>query len=223
MRIGILGGTFNPIHRGHLHIAEQTRTRLGLDQIIFIPTGDPPHKPAESLASAHHRLEMVKLATKDFPSFRVSDIEASSSHTCYTIDTLHALKSQIKGQLFFLVGLDAFLDLPTWKASEQLLAETNFVVISRPEVRFSQIKSLTMTPSIPEEELVALDEGQRDCLEIPTSANTTLTLLALPPCKISASTIRDRLRKGLSVDDWLPPPIESYIIDHHLYCTKKGV
>ncbi len=219
MRIGLLGGTFNPIHRGHLHIAEQTRMRLALDQIIFIPTGDPPHKPAETLAPAHHRLEMVKRAVQNTPYFRVSDIEASSSHTCYTVDTLHALKSQIEGELFFLVGLDAFLDLPTWKASDQLLAETNFIVISRPEVRFTQIRSLPMLPSIPEKDLIALDNGQPDRLEIPTSAKTTLTLLALPPCEISASTIRDRLQNGLTVGDWLPTLIESYIIQHHLYGT----
>ena len=219
MRIGLLGGTFNPIHRGHLHIAEQTRTRLALDQILFIPTGDPPHKPAETLAPAHHRLEMVKLAIQDTPYFQVSDIEATSSHTCYTVDTLHALKSQIEGELSFLVGLDAFLDLHTWKASDQLLAETNFIVISRPEVLFTKIRSLTMLPSIPEEDLTALDNGQQDCLKIPTSAKTTLTLLALAPCEISASTIRDRLHQGLSMNDWLPPSIDSYIIQHHLYGT----
>lgn len=219
MRIGLLGGTFNPIHRGHLHIAEHTRTRLALDHILFIPTGDPPHKPAETLAPAHDRLEMVKLAVQDIPYFRVSDIEAMSSHTCYTIDTLHALRNQIEGELSFLVGLDAFLDLHTWKASDQLLAETNFIVISRPEVLFTQIRSLPMLPSIPEEDLTALDEGQRDRLEIPTSAKTTLTLLALAPCEISASTIRDRLHQGLSMGDWLPAPIESYIIHHHLYGT----
>jgi len=223
MRIGILGGTFNPIHRGHLHIAKYTRARLELDQIIFIPTGDPPHKPIETLAPAHHRLEMVKLATKAFPDFRVSDIEALSSQTCYTIDTLHALRSQIQDELFFLVGLDAFLDLPTWKASDQLFTKTNFIVISRPEVRFEQIKSLTMLPPILEEELAALDNGSKDLLDIPTSPNTTLTLLALPPCEISASTIRDHLQKGQSVDDWLPPTIESYIIEHHLYDVEKGV
>lgn len=219
MRIGLLGGSFNPIHRGHLHIAEHTRTRLALDHIIFIPTGDPPHKPAETLAPAHHRLEMVKLAIKDIPFFGISNIEATSSQTCYTIDTLQALRGRIEGELSFLVGLDAFLDLPTWKASDQLLAQTNFIVISRPEIRFTQIRSLPMLPSIPEEDLTALDNGQRDRLEIPTSANTTLTLLALAPCEISASTIRERLKEGLSMGDWLPTPIESYIIQHHLYGT----
>jgi nicotinate-nucleotide adenylyltransferase len=219
MRIGLLGGTFNPIHRGHLHIADQARTRLGFDQIIFIPTGDPPHKSVETLAPAHHRLEMVKLATQPFPYFRVSDIEASSSETCYTIDTLNSLKHQIEGELFFLVGLDAFLDFPTWKAADQLFTNVNFIVISRPGARFSEITSLPMLPRIPEKDLTDLDHGTRDHLEIPTSPGFTITLLALSPCNISASAIRDRLQKGHSVADWLPAPIESYIIDHHLYGT----
>lgn len=222
MRIGILGGTFNPIHLGHLHIAEQAREKLKLDKILFIPTGDPPHKPLETLAPAHHRLEMVKLATKGTPHFAVSDLEATSSETCYTIDTLHALKKQMQGELFFLVGLDAFMDFPTWKSSEQLLSETNFIVISRPGIRFSQIKTLPKLPPIAEAELEALDQGTQDHLEISTSPQTTLTLLALPPSDISASAIRDRLQQGLSAANWLPPPIESYIIEHQLYGADKG-
>ncbi len=222
MRIGLLGGTFNPIHRGHLHIAEQTGARLGLDQILFIPTGDPPHKSGKTLAPAHHRLEMVKLAIRDFPTFRVSDIEASSSETCYTIDTLRALKKQLDGEFLFLVGLDAFLDLPTWKAGHELITATHFVVISRPGVRFAQIKSLAMLPPIPENELAALDTGQRDHLDVATSPASTLTLLALPPCHISASAIRDRLQQGMPVGDWLPAGIESYIIQHRLYGVRKG-
>ncbi len=222
MRIGLLGGTFNPIHLGHLHIAEQARARLGFDQIFFIPTGDPPHKSGETLAPAHHRLAMAKLAIQDIPHFQVSDIEATSSETSYTIDTLNSLRSQLEGELYFLLGLDAFLDFPTWKLGNELLSATNFVVISRPEVRFSQITSLAMLPTISENDLAALDNGIRDHLEIPTSHGSTLTLLALPPCHISASAIRDRLQKGGSVADWLPSPIESYIIENHLYGANKG-
>ena len=219
MRIGLLGGTFNPIHNGHLHIADQTRTRLGFDHILFIPTGDPPHKSLTSLAPVHHRLAMVKLATQPFPDFQVSDIEATSSETCYTIDTLNALKDQIEGELFFLVGLDAFLDFPMWKAADQLFTKANFIVLSRPGVQFVETTALPLLPRIPENDLRALDQGTRDLLEIPTSPSTTITFLALPPCDISASVIRDRLQKGLSVADWLPAPIESYIIHHHLYGT----
>jgi len=222
MRIGLLGGTFNPIHRGHLHIADQVHTRLNLDHILFIPTGDPPHKSLKSLAPAHHRLEMVKLAIKDFPYFRVSEIEIFSSETCYTIDTLQKLKSQVDGELFFLVGLDAFLDLPTWKAADRLVTEANFVVVSRPEIQFSQITRLPMLPPLAKKDVTDLDNGTRDHLDIRLSPRSTLTLLTVPPCDISASAIRDRLHKGLRAANWLPPPIESYIIEHHLYGAKQG-
>ena len=222
MRIGLLGGTFNPIHLGHLHIAEQAHARLDFDQILFIPTGDPPHKSLKTLASAKHRLEMVKLAIKDSPHFRVSEIEIFSTEICYTIDTLHKLKKQVEGELFFIVGLDAFLDLPTWKAADKLLAQANFVVVSRPEVQFSQIKTFPMPPPISEIDLIALDNEKRSHLEIQTSSGPTLTLLALPECNISASSIRDHLKQGLSAANWLPPPIESYIIANELYGMKKG-
>ncbi len=222
MRIGLLGGTFNPIHLGHIHIAEQARARLGFNQVLFIPTGDPPHKSIETLAPAHHRLTMVKLAIQDIPHFRVSDIEATSSETSYTIDTLNSLRSQLEGEIYFILGLDAFLDLPTWKLGAELVSTTNFVVISRPEVQFSQLISLAMLPPLSGHDLADFDKGIRDHLEIPTSPGSTLTLLALPPCHISASAIRDRLQKGGSVADWLPASIESYIIHNQLYGVKKG-
>ena len=221
-RIGLLGGTFNPIHLGHLHIAEQTRIQCGFDHIVFIPTGDPPHKSFESLAPARHRLEMVKLAVQDHPCFQVSDIEVFSSQICYTIDTLHSLMNQLNGELFFLMGLDAFLDLPTWKSGDELLTTTNVVVVSRPAVQFSQLTSLVLLPSIAEAELAALDNGIRTHLEIATSPASTLTLMALPPCDISASAIRDGFQKGRSVADWLPVSVEFYRMKHQLYEVKKG-
>ena len=126
MKIGIFGGTFNPIHLGHLHIAEQTQREMALDQIMFLPTGDPPHKPPETLAPAPHRLEMVRLALKNHPYFVVSDYEAISPAKSYTIHTLQHLKEELEGELFFMVGLDAFLDIASWKRAEELLKLTNF-------------------------------------------------------------------------------------------------
>ena len=219
MRIGLLGGTFNPIHNGHLLIAEQTRHRLALNEVIFIPTGDPPHKPSHALAPAHHRLEMVRVATADKPGFRVSDIESRSTHTSYTFDTLKALRSEEPSEtiFFFMVGLDAFLELPTWKRADELLSLSNFVVLSRPGTRFSDLASLSLFPETPAIKLKGLDEGTLDRVDIPLPSNTTLTLLALPPCPISASNIRDHLNKNLPLEDWLPPSVETYIIKNRLY------
>ena len=222
MRTGILGGTFNPIHLGHLHIAEAVRMQLGFDQILFMPTGNPPHKSLKTLAPAQHRLEMVKLAIKNSPHFRFSEVEIFSTEICYTIDTLHKLKSQVEGELFFLVGLDAFLDIPAWKNDKELLTKANFVVVSRPEFYFSQIKTLPTPIPISEGDLTALDNEKQNRLDIQTSGESALILLVLPPCNISASAIRNHLKQGLSAANWLPPSIESYIIGNRLYGVEKG-
>lgn len=223
MRIGILGGSFNPIHRGHLFVAEQTRLRLPLDHVIFIPTGDPPHKPGHLLAPAHHRLQMVHLAVKGIPYFSVSDIEARSPEKSYTIDTLSALQRTRAPdtRFFFIVGLDAFLDIPTWKNAPQLLATANFVVVSRPGSRFTDLQKLPLLSSASGHSLEELDTGKLERHEIPTSATTAVILLPFPPCAISASAIRHRLQHGEQLPDWLPPLVESYILQHHLYHSEE--
>ena len=219
MRIGLFGGTFNPIHRCHLLIAEQTQDHLSLDRVLFIPSGDPPHKPTESLAPAHHRLEMVKLAIATYSHFKLTDLESRSTHKSYTAETLHTLRQQEAGELWFIVGLDAFLDFPTWKDATQLLTAANFVVISRPGSTFTQLSALSLLPSLPSTGLKTLDDGHETRIEIATSSQTSLTLLRLPPCEISASVIRSRVTQGLTVSDWLPAPVQSYIITHRLYSS----
>lgn len=222
MRIGLLGGSFNPIHTCHIVIAKETRERLALDQILFIPTGDPPHKPRHSLASSEDRLEMVRLAIAEYSYFQVSDLEARSPHTSYTIDTIQTLRKRMSPTVhfFFIVGLDAFLDFPTWKRADELLLLTNFVVVSRPERQFADLRSLKILPAVPSNPLIDLDKGLIDQFNLSTSPQTQLILLRLAPCPISASAVRDRLQGQMPITDWLPPPVESYIIQHHLY--KKG-
>lgn len=223
MRIGLFGGTFNPIHCCHLTVAEQTLERLSLDYIIFIPSGDPPHKSSESLAPAGHRLEMVRLATAANQNFSVSDIETRTTKTSYTFDTLQTIRQEQTSNttFFFLVGLDAFLDVPNWKNASQVLGMCDFVVFSRPGTPFAALSSSTFFPSISDQQLKALDSQQQDHLTVRLSNNTTLTLLPLPPCEISASAIRDRLKQGLPVVNWLPVSVESYIIKHQLYPSPE--
>ncbi|RMH03411.1 MAG: nicotinate (nicotinamide) nucleotide adenylyltransferase [Nitrospirae bacterium] len=223
MRIGLLGGTFNPIHRCHLRIAHHAQQALELDQILFIPSGDPPHKSQHVLVPAHHRLEMVRRAISAYPSFAVSEIEIHTPHKSYTINTIEALQQERPGDhLWFLVGLDAFCDFPTWKEAKALLHMVNIVVLSRPPYFFAQLAALPLLPPLPTTQLEALDTGSLTRLEIPLSPHTTLTLLRIPPCQISASAIRKRLQAGLSVADWLPPSVESYIMQFNLYQSKKG-
>lgn len=199
-------------------IAEQVHARLALDRIIFIPAGDPPHKPHDHLAPARHRLAMVQRAIQHHPAFSVSDIEIRSSRPSYTVDTVTAFKAIYPdAELFFLVGLDAFLDFPSWKQAAYLLTLCHFVVCSRPGASFVALASLPLLPPISLEDLRALDAGIRTRLDVQTAPDTYLYLLALPPCEISASQIRAALRHGQSVAHWLPPEVESYIIDHNLY------
>lgn len=221
MKLGIFGGTFNPIHMGHLYIAEQTCKRLPLDRVMFLPSGDPPHKPAETLAPAPHRLEMVRQAIENQEQFVLSDFEIHAQDKSYSIDTMQHFKKTLKEELWFMVGLDAFQDIPSWKSAEELLVTTNFAVISRPGHSFTHMTSIPFLPPIAPSTLQALEEGTLDRLDVSTSNTTTLTILCLPPCHISASAIRDHLRAGKDVIDWLPPGIESYIIQHHLYGAQE--
>jgi nicotinate-nucleotide adenylyltransferase len=217
-RLGLFGGSFNPIHAGHLAIARRTREALGLDQILFIPTGNPPHKPDGSLAPAHHRLEMVRLAIGSDPTFAVSDIEIRRPGKSYSIETIRLLQQEHgpKTQLFFLIGLDAFLDLQSWREPAALLNSCSFVVISRPGTSFRSLSSLTLLPKLSQALLEDLDQGRIPQLDVPIGTQH-LICLKLPPCDISASDIRTKVKNGLPVANLLPPFVESYIIHHHLY------
>ena len=130
------------MHNGHLAIARQTRETLGLDQILFIPTSQPPHKPNGSLAPAQDRYEMVQIAIASDLAFAISDIEIRRPGKSYTIDTVRLLQQEYgaQTQLFFLIGLDAFLDFPSWRDPQTLLKLCSFVILSRPGLSFrSQI------------------------------------------------------------------------------------
>jgi nicotinate-nucleotide adenylyltransferase len=219
MRLGLLGGSFNPIHNCHLTIAAQTRDALNLDRVLLIPTGDPPHKDLGSLAPARHREAMVRLAIEGEPSFGLSDIELRRQGKSYSIDTIRALQAEMgpASNLFFVIGLDAFLDLPSWKEADTLLRACHFVVVSRPRVSFRQLATMPLFPPADPKALRALDRGATPRLSIPVPGGDMLTLLRLPPCHISASEIRGRIRERRTVEDVLPLPVQSYIIQHRLY------
>lgn len=219
MFIGILGGSFNPIHNGHLHIANYVYNLLALDRVIFIPTGDPPHKPATALASAHHRLEMVKLATESFAPFVVDDRETLSTTVSYSIDTVTRLKNEFptETKLGFIIGLDAFLEFPSWKQASHLLEICHFIVCSRPGITFAQLQSLSFLSQTTLLSLQSLDQDDTTRLDIALPSGKSIMLLSVPPCKVSASHIREELAHKRPIDNWLPPSVESYIIQHQVY------
>ncbi|HEY7533487.1 MAG TPA: nicotinate-nucleotide adenylyltransferase [Nitrospiraceae bacterium] len=218
MRLGLLGGSFNPIHNGHLAIAKQTQSLLLLDRILFIPTGDPPHKPDGTLAPAQDRYEMVRLAISAESTFAVSDVEIRRPGKSYTLDTVRILQGQYGSdtRLFFLIGLDAFLDFPTWREPNTLLHLCSFVVISRPGVSFEALANMPLLPANLQESLAALDSGRLARLVIPLD-HQELICLTLTPSNISASEIRANVRQAKPLANLLPQSVESYIIHHHLY------
>jgi nicotinate-nucleotide adenylyltransferase len=218
MRIGLLGGTFNPVHNGHLAITRQTREAIGLDQILFVPSNHPPHKSHDSLAPAKDRYEMVRLAIASNSSLAISDVELRRPGKSYSIDTIRLLQQEYGAQteLVFLIGLDAFLDFPSWRDPQTLLELCPFVVISRPGLSFRSLSTLALLPPIPGPSLTDLDTGRISCLEVPLGKQR-LTCLQLSPSAVSASDIRSRVRRGLPVANLLPPLVESYILQHHLY------
>ncbi len=223
MRLGLLGGSFNPVHNGHLAIARQTREALGLDKILFIPTSHPPHKPNGSLAPAQDRYEMVRLAIASDSSLAISDVEIRRPGKSYTIDTIRLLQQEygVQTQLFFLIGLDAFLDFPSWRDPLTLLKLCSFVVLSRPGLSFRSLSTVALLPPIPYPSLADLDAGRISRIEAQIGTQR-LICLKLPPSPISASDIRARVRQGLPVANLLPPLVESYILHHHLYHEERN-
>lgn len=218
LRLGLLGGTFNPVHCGHLTMARQIRRALDLDRILFIPTGDPPHKSRQDLASADDRYAMVCLAIASEAGLAISDVELRRPGKSYTIDTVRLLRQEYGSQteLFFLIGLDAFLEFPTWREPDALLELCSFVVMNRPGTSFQHLTRLSRFQTFPGDSLAALDAGTISQVDIPIG-NRRLICLRLTPSDISASDIRGRVRTGLPVANLLPPTVESYILQHHLY------
>ena len=215
-RIGILGGTFNPVHLGHLAAADEVRDRLKLDKVLFVPSFLPPHKSEEDMPSAVQRQEMVRLAIKGNPHFTVSDVEIRRGGRSYTVDTIEALHKVHPGaELYFITGLDSFLEIGTWKEWERLMELCSFVVLSREGCRFRDISKLAFL-NAPEHELAALDGREKEEAVFRTG-NMRVHLERIPFYDISSTDIRARLRAGRSIKYHLPDAVEHYIIENKLY------
>ncbi len=219
MKLGLYGGAFNPIHRCHLLVAETVRARLGLDTVLFIPTGDPPHKPPSDFIPAKHRLEMVRLAIAPYPYFQLSDVETRRTAKSYTIDTVRTLKETCPpdAQLVFIIGLDAFLELPSWREPERLLESCDFAVVSRAGFQFKSLEKLPVLGISNTEKLAQLDAGQLEQYEFRLKRGRSLWALAIPPCEVSSKEVRRRLKSKQSIENLLPTAVGSYILSHNLF------
>lgn len=212
MKLGILGGTFNPIHLGHLRVAEEIGEDLGLKKVYLIPSGKPPHKNQEPLADFFHRLEMVKLASKTSPILEVWDIEGKRPGLSYSIETLRLFHSHFGSnlELFFIIGADAFIEIKTWKKYQDLFAYASFIVVNRPG--FNKEKFLTFLDSL---NAGFLWDQKRKCSCHPSGnilLNKDTTLI-----DISATKIRGMVAMKKSIRFLVPEVVREYIEKAGLY------
>ena len=196
-RIGIMGGTFDPIHMGHLITAEMVRTDAHLDEILFIPSARPPHKDGARAASAEDRLIMTERAVQDNPYFSVSDIELRRDGPSYTVDTIAELRADLgEAEIFFITGADAMNDLYRWHEPELLLRSCRFIVATR--------------QGAPLDELLIAEKFTAE-------ERSHIQVLPTPHLEISSTVIRARVRAGLSIRHLVPRTVEEYIRERGLY------
>jgi nicotinate-nucleotide adenylyltransferase len=195
----VLGGTFDPVHVGHLLLAEEAREQLGLEQVLFVPAGKPWRKAGRRISKAEDRLAMLRLAAEENPAFEVSDLEVSRLGPSYTGETLASISTEQKdAEIFFILGEDALADLPNWRDPDRIVELAVLAVARRPS-------------DIPDDrdlELMAIAPGRE-------------VWLSMPRIDISSSEIRERVQKGLSVRYRVPDAVEAYIREHKLFGNQR--
>ena len=201
-RIGIFGGSFNPVHLAHLILAEHARSQRRLDRILFVPAKFPPHKPDEPLASDEHRMRMLELAIEGNPAFQASALELERQGPSYTLMTVRQLRETVEreAQLFLIVGGDSLHDIHRWWRAAELVREVQIIALDRPGYAVSE----------------ALDRIARLFGQEVASQIERLKVDA-PLLDISATEIRERVRAGKSIRDMVPEPVRQYIVENRLY------
>jgi nicotinate-nucleotide adenylyltransferase len=198
MRIGIYGGTFDPVHFGHLLLAEQCREQCRLDQVWFMPAGAPPHKQEWAITPGATRAEMLEFAVAGSPSFVVQRLEIKRSGPSYTVETLRELRLQHpEDELFFLIGADSLHDLPTWREPREIAALATLVVVNR-----GQAPPPPLEPLIP---------------RLGEEAVRRIQIVEMPGVEFSSRDIRQRVREGRSIRFMTPRSVEQYLAEHQLY------
>lgn len=196
-RLGVLGGTFDPVHLGHLILGQQALEQLGLDRVLFVPAANQWRKSGREITPAAQRLEMVRLAVADNPLFEASSIEIDRGGPSYTADTLEQLRGELPGiDLFFIVGQDALEDLPYWRDPGRILRLAKLAVAARPGHAWRVPSSL---------------------LQVAPDAPERVARVEMPLLEISGTQLRGRVQRGLSVRYFVPAAVEAYIRDHGLY------
>lgn len=195
-RYGIMGGTFNPIHLAHIYIAYEAKEALELDKVIFLPSGNPPHKKGNKIIDAKYRFDMVKCAIQDYEGFTIDDYEIKNSGYSYTCDTLMYYKNE-DIEIYFISGADSLMDIEKWKNPDVVLSNCVFVTFNRGQYK--------------KEELIL----QKEYLEKKYKAK--IVLLDIVNMDISSTMIRKRIKDSKRVDFFLPEKVLNYIQDNNLY------
>ncbi|MBI4267789.1 MAG: nicotinate-nucleotide adenylyltransferase [Chloroflexi bacterium] len=201
VRIGVLGGTFDPIHNGHILVAEEVISRLNLEQVIFVPAGRPWLKEGNVITAVEHRVAMVRLAIGDNPAFKLSLVEVSRPGPSLSVDTVAELQAQLGKdvELFFIIGCDNLTQLPRWKEPARLIKMCRLVVVPRPGYVLPDLSALEV------------------CIP---GLSRSLILLDKPEVDIDATGIRQRIAQGLPVNHLVPAAVDEYIRRHRLYITR---
>ena len=210
-RIGILGGTFDPIHCGHLDVGCAAQAALGLTTVLVVPSNTPPHR-APPVASSYHRFAMAALAVAGRSRWRVSDLEmreAAVSYTSATLDRLHQ-EGHAAAELFFIIGADAFADIPTWKDYPAILDRAHFAVVSRPGMAAADLPR-----RLPDLAVRMVVPGTSPLASI----SALIFLIDAPTAGVSSTAIRGRRAEGQSITGLVPPGVEQHIEQHDLYST----
>jgi len=217
MNVALFGGTFDPIHRGHLALARAAQKDFGLEEVHFVPANVSPHKQQRSPISFTHRYTMVALATLDEKRFLPSLMEERSAPS-YTIETVRKFKQSLKksDRLFFLIGIDAFLGIAKWREAETLLRECEFVVASRPSYSLQDVAG-----ALPKSLQSSVVERRRSSSGTLECGGAVIHLLKGVYQPISSTAIRDAAARGSSVTRWVPSPVAHYIKKLHLYKPNR--
>ena len=199
MKVGICGGTFDPVHLGHLTVAEMVRCEFGFDKILFIPSGKPPHKNLDSVTDPIHRLKMVQCAVSTNPNFEAVSIEVERGGYTYTVDTLNQLHELYPEgtEFYYIIGADVVMDLLKWKKAEEVFTLTSFIALMRPGFQDEEFKTrINYLQSKYEVDIIGFEA---------------------PLIEISSTFIRDRVKCGKSVKYFVTEPVEMYIKENKLY------
>ena len=194
-RLGVFGGTFDPVHVGHLIMAQEALRKLRLDRVLFVPASRPAHKRSRAIASVEHRVHMLRLAVRAEPRFEVSTLEAERGGVSFTVDTLERLAERDAPSLFFLMGQDSLEDFPTWRDPERIARLARLAVVPRGDGPLPRVRA---------------------------ALRGRVSLLDPPRIGISSSEIRSRLKRGLSVRWWMPDAALRYAMEKGLYGSRRG-